>query len=701
MAYEKIANLKGPKGLGVTNPRVDGNDLIFDLTDGTETVGTVNVGNVRGARGIQGIQGDDGPTGPAPQMMLQVEALPNGAAPTVWQSGTDEEPVITLGIPSGDEGEEGPAGPVPLITFSARALPSSAEPTVTRVGGSDEAPAVEIGIPRGDEGDAGPSPTLIFEQPLNLAPGSQPLVNVSQPRPGEYRLQLGLVQGPAGTATESIRDDQISVETAWSSQKVRTELDALIDDSDTDTDSAWSSQKTAAEIAAGATTELPWGAVTGKPASFPPAAHAHTYESITGKPSSFPPSAHTHAWSAITGRPSTFAPSAHTHASSDITGRLTDAQLPTRLGVAEITEQVERSMLGTAGRGDKLALLRQAMIDPTLRCVVVVTGSSTFRAQSARIGVMDRLAAAAGSTTFPLLDSLSSAPGAGMQWLQGAEGGTSTGNYLPEARLQKIALANPNYVFHGIGSNDYAAGTQRPLVQYKANLREKLQRIAADSPGVVQILVHQQGRPDQQGRPIGWEQYGQAMAEVAAENDDWLFVNLSALLDSYGISRVDNRFGVVASDNVHPSNTGHRLLAKALGGALGIPVADTDWVELHDVPLIASATHSASVKLGGIVLPQVAYPRLVTVDCAIYHAVSANTSANYVELQVGVVGNMQQQRLTPGSGQNLGTQIGREYYLPPWTSVEYQARIAVSGSATAYVSGGTTYSLLQVTERPY
>lgn len=44
----------------------------------------------------------------------------------------------------------------------------------------------------------------------------------------------------------------------------------------------------------------PWAKVTGKPSTFPPAAHSHSWDSVTGKPSSFPPAGHTHSASAIT-----------------------------------------------------------------------------------------------------------------------------------------------------------------------------------------------------------------------------------------------------------------------------------------------------------------------------------------------------------------------------------------------------------------
>ena len=95
-------------------------------------------------------------------------------------------------------------------------------------------------------------------------------MNVTQPQEGIYRVQLGLVQGQPGTASEAIRDDVVTLQTSWSSQKTREEIEAA------------------------RVTELAWDKVTGKPKTFPPSTHTHSYASITGKPSTFPPAAHTH-----------------------------------------------------------------------------------------------------------------------------------------------------------------------------------------------------------------------------------------------------------------------------------------------------------------------------------------------------------------------------------------------------------------------
>lgn len=63
-----------------------------------------------------------------------------------------------------------------------------------------------------------------------------------------------------------------------------------------------------------------WDSMSGKPSTYPPAAHRHGWADLDGVPGAFPPGAHGHAWAEITGRPSAFPPVAHVHAVGDVTG---------------------------------------------------------------------------------------------------------------------------------------------------------------------------------------------------------------------------------------------------------------------------------------------------------------------------------------------------------------------------------------------
>ncbi|MFK0099246.1 tail fiber domain-containing protein [Streptomyces sp. NPDC091040] len=64
-----------------------------------------------------------------------------------------------------------------------------------------------------------------------------------------------------------------------------------------------------------------WANLSGKPASFVPAAHSHKWADISDRPSSLPPAAHTHDWSQVTGKPTSYVPSAHGHDWDEISGK--------------------------------------------------------------------------------------------------------------------------------------------------------------------------------------------------------------------------------------------------------------------------------------------------------------------------------------------------------------------------------------------
>ena len=70
----------------------------------------------------------------------------------------------------------------------------------------------------------------------------------------------------------------------------------------------------------GGLTEVHWGAILDIPATFPPDAHTHPYNSLTSIPATFTPSSHQHPWGDLTSVPTEFPPSAHFHPWGDLTG---------------------------------------------------------------------------------------------------------------------------------------------------------------------------------------------------------------------------------------------------------------------------------------------------------------------------------------------------------------------------------------------
>lgn len=143
--YERIANLKGPKGNGVTNPRVVGDNLVMDQMDGTEVSETgVVVGNVRGPQG---------PQGPAPTLAFSATAGGENLAPEA----------VTTKVTGGYKVElKNLKGRTPEITASAETVTGEATATASP---TTNGAHINFGVPKGEKGDRGPigaTPKLAF-----------------------------------------------------------------------------------------------------------------------------------------------------------------------------------------------------------------------------------------------------------------------------------------------------------------------------------------------------------------------------------------------------------------------------------------------------------------------------------------------------------------------------------------------------------
>ena len=99
----------GPQGVGISSITKTSTAGLVDtytilLTNGQSSTFTVT-------NGEKGPQGATGATGATPQITVQVQGLAAGSQPTVSQTGTAENPTITLGIPAGATGAQGQTGP--------------------------------------------------------------------------------------------------------------------------------------------------------------------------------------------------------------------------------------------------------------------------------------------------------------------------------------------------------------------------------------------------------------------------------------------------------------------------------------------------------------------------------------------------------------------------------------------------------------
>ncbi|WP_181312453.1 SGNH/GDSL hydrolase family protein [Nocardioides campestrisoli] len=176
-------------------------------------------------------------------------------------------------------------------------------------------------------------------------------------------------------------------------------------------------------------------------------------------------------------------------------------------------------------------------------------------------------------TGFPTVNT---APG--VQGYISAVGGATTQNYVNDLSAPFTAWHRPGLIVHMIGVND-ARVDGRSAAAYKAGVLAAIDRLDdeastfGDTPA--HLLVHTY-------RPAGatlaqWKAYGAALAEVAAGHPRAAFLDLSEAFEQAGAAGADP-LDLVDVDGLHPSNTGHAMIADLVVRGLNVapgPVALT------------------------------------------------------------------------------------------------------------------------------
>lgn len=114
--------------------------------------------------------------------MGEVETLPAGSQATASLSGTVQEMVLNLGLPSGGDGDDAPAPTLSVGTISS--LPYGSQPTASISGAAPEF-IINLGIPLAKNGDNGLANALSVGTVTSLPAGSAPKVTISGSAPNQ------------------------------------------------------------------------------------------------------------------------------------------------------------------------------------------------------------------------------------------------------------------------------------------------------------------------------------------------------------------------------------------------------------------------------------------------------------------------------------------------------------------------------------
>jgi lysophospholipase L1-like esterase len=154
----------------------------------------------------------------------------------------------------------------------------------------------------------------------------------------------------------------------------------------------------------------------------------------------------------------------------------------------------------------------------------------------------------------------------GIRLYNGAQTGTTTVEFAAQAaNLAAITTAvKADLVTIELGGNDFGRNSDTPA-QAAANLTTMVKDIRSDAtghePSIVLVTVYPQDGTNSLG--YTWAQYKSAIEGVASAN-----ANVGLLdLTSFGTAGVDNGDGgLLASDGIHPSDSGQVKVAGLVGG---------------------------------------------------------------------------------------------------------------------------------------
>lgn len=265
-------------------------------------------------------------------------------------------------------------------------------------------------------------------------------------------------------------------------------------------------------------------------------------------------------------------------------------------------------------------------------------------------------------------------------------GGATSANYLVASTLTKIGTVKPNLVLHTIGSNDVAHGVQ--ISTFKSNLRARLREVFNVHNNCNQVLIHTVARKDIPSPTYPWWQYGQAMADVAAEaefRDLVSYLDVDAEMKLRGTPSPDAQ-QFYSSDNIHLNNRGNRAVSEIIIRYLGVmpPVNETEMLTSN---ITAATNNTTGYDMATINVPAAPFPRYALANVSVFMTLLSGENADIVV--ECTPGDFFSTRIIPIADTGF-TQHGiAGFKIPPNTSMTvkaamscYPATVSVNGSVS-------------------
>lgn len=279
---------------------------------------------------------------------------------------------------------------------------------------------------------------------------------------------------------------------------------------------------------------------------------------------------------------------------------------------------------GGARPTDLFQKLRNGIDNVSSDVRVIFVGSSNAASgtrpgvyvEYAEQGTYWRLAYRSGAAEVPSLGTVTAPVSAGpMRWWNGAQGNTTSVDYLPAARMAALTNVQPDYVIHQIGENDLYYKTT--IADYTANMRAHAEAIENAQPNVVQVFVHSPGRSDVADGVASWASYGEALKSVVDERpESRYFVDSTEYFNQFGVQQ--GIAGGVMYDAVHLNETGNLYLANVIGDHMNIPSESDHFPTPIDKSFDSFATvtftGTTQNRLTRLLFQRTRYPRIAEVN---------------------------------------------------------------------------------------
>lgn len=311
----------------------------------------------------------------------------------------------------------------------------------------------------------------------------------------------------------------------------------------------------------------------------------------------------------------------------------------------------------------------------------------------------------------------------GVHVVNAGVGGTASDAYLTTMTLEQIGTLGAAVVFHVIGTNDLATTPPTDVATYKANVLAKVTTIATTLPDCVHVLVHGALRPDAPWHADIWQQYGNALAQLAEENPATVtYADISAPFTAAEVPGADP-YSLMTEGGIHPNDAGHALMADEAARVLAVTgVVPPTWfgVDTFSRPNSASLG-SAETRQAWTVIGSAAYSvvggkakpttaGIVTID-AVRTDVEVACTVTYGAALAGVVVRCSSDganylavvlagaKLTVyKSVGGVVNEVGTPFVVAHTAGVDYQLRVSVVGAAVVIYRDGIPVATYTITD---